>query len=533
MNVNKHRGLENMLLRRVQKHQSMSVLFRAPDMDTEKLIQPQTNQVAREAEPAASLDPQTQTADMNSVVPAAAPETRVLARQVVSPSAPAPQVPGPLPQTPPILQRQTSAPLTTIHPAAAQPADEAPGIPDSDWKRLQTIFRKHQQPDDPQPADTAEPRTDTIAAPPPAARAKSDPELPQAISANRHLLAGRDSDAAVPAPKTAQRPPKSLERKPEIAGLNVQRKAQPDPSTYPQTTLPASHRSPETEAPAVPDEPAEIRERVSSGDQPEKQALPLEALWNIQRVEAPHPLINENTGKPMSPGSVEEHENESYSFLMKTSQTYNQKPELMPGSEPVQLQPEDDIPTEPRRTPDASPASSPVSESRQPVEILSPGRPRPPQINLPQDGTRIQRQSQDRNAAQGPGETPPVNTVIGPLPADLWWLLGQEPPSAAPVSQPDTETAINLAQRQASPDQGNFSSPQTPTEQAPAETVSQPHTIQRQVITNDPLPTVPQAPAEPARTDEARPAGPDLDELARRVYAEVRRRLAAEWERRR
>ena len=531
MNVNKRRGLENILLRRVQRHQSMSVLFRAPDKASEKLVQPQTNLVARKIEPEVLASSKIQLAEVNSAAPVTLPEPDAVAHLPVSPSAPTPQVPSPLPQSHPILQRQASNPQATIHQTAADDhPDQASGIPDPVWKRLQTIFRKHQEPDDLQQADTADPLTNTIDPPPPAAHAESDPELPQAISANKHLPAGRDPGAAVPAPKTVQRSSENAERKPEITSPNLQRKAHSDSSAHPQTTPNTATRITGSEAPASPDEITKISDQMSGGGQPEKQALPLEAVWNIQRVEAPHPLINENIYKPVHPGSIDRHENEAYSFLMKTSQTYNQKPELMPGSEPVQLQPEDDKPTEPLRTPENLPASGQGSESRQPVEILSPGRPRPPQIN----GARIHRQSQDRNTAQDPGETLPVNTVIGPLPADLWWLLGQEPPiTAEPVSGPGPETTGNLAQRQASPDQGNFSNPHTSAEQHPAEIARQPHPIQRQVLTNDPLPTGRQEPAEPARTDETRPAGPDLDELARRVYAEVRRRLAAEWERRR
>jgi hypothetical protein len=60
-----------------------------------------------------------------------------------------------------------------------------------------------------------------------------------------------------------------------------------------------------------------------------------------------------------------------------------------------------------------------------------------------------------------------------------------------------------------------------------------PGTIQRQVLSRDSAPSSQQEPDSSPRAEKTKHAGPDLDDLARQVYAEVRRRLAAEWERRR
>jgi hypothetical protein len=112
--------------------------------------------------------------------------------------------------------------------------------------------------------------------------------------------------------------------------------------------------------------------------------------------------------------------------------------------------------------------------------------------------------------------------------------LGQKPPAAAPASQsqPEIQRTIQRDPEQAPVEPSHVSHPHLPAEQ-PAETSITPNTIQRQTISKAPLPSNGQEPAKPAGSEETKPAEPDLDDLARRVYAEVRRRLAAEWERRR
>ena len=324
--------------------------------------------------------------------------------------------------------------------------------------------------------------------------------------------------AAIPSASAVQRSAENVEQKSEPASPRVQRKVQPISSTEPETTLTAEARAVESK-PALPGKRTEVNDQVSA--EPETPSLPLESVWNVQRLEAQHPLFRENMGST----NVDTNETS-----IETSPLHEQKPTVGP----VQLQREDDSPTETQIS-DPLPLSEQREEPHGPVETLSPSRPRPPQINLP--SKNVQRQIQENHASKEISETPPVNTAIGPLPADLWWLLGQKPPAAAPAvassqSQPEIQRTIQRDPEQAPVEQSYVSHPHLPAEQ-PAETSITPNTIQRQTISKDPLPSTGQEPAKPARPEETRPAEPDLDDLARRVYAEVRRRLAAEWERRR
>jgi hypothetical protein len=203
-----------------------------------------------------------------------------------------------------------------------------------------------------------------------------------------------------------------------------------------------------------------------------------------------------------------------------------------PDPEPVQLQRADDSPAE---TSSSEPMATFAEEaqSREPLEILSPSRPRPPQVDLSTSRASIQRQTQDNHVSKEASESSPVNTAIGPLPADLWWLLGQKPPIAS-APQPEIQRTIHADQKLVAPEQSSAAGSQSPVEHR-VETPPTPSAIQRQALPTDALPTNRQEPAEPARAEKAKHkhAEPDLDDLARRVYAEVRRRLAAEWERRR
>ncbi len=117
-----------------------------------------------------------------------------------------------------------------------------------------------------------------------------------------------------------------------------------------------------------------------------------------------------------------------------------------------------------------------------------------------------------------------VPTEIGPLPSDLWPLIGEPVPQRPPL----TESRIPAADRQVQS----------------AETASSSQTlIQRAVIIEEIGPETTEsgtdsqrtAPPETSERDvpPARPAAADinLDELAHQVYVEIRTRLQVEWER--
>jgi hypothetical protein len=115
-------------------------------------------------------------------------------------------------------------------------------------------------------------------------------------------------------------------------------------------------------------------------------------------------------------------------------------------------------------------------------------------------------------------------TEIGPLPIDLWELIGESPQSAQPQPM-------------------QSASPATSGKPAPRESLA-PQNVKK--IPEAPAGFVQRQPAEPgtaASTGISGAAGAaesqaeqpqaeiDMDELARRVYGEVKKRLALEWER--
>src|SRR5512135_1684654 len=107
----RRRGIENMLLRRVRRHQSMTALFRAPS--SEKVTQLQTRLVDQKEEQGTIVSPQTEIASLS--IPMTPPRSDTVARQVVPSST------------------STSKPLP---PVPATPASNEPSKPaDPVWKR--------------------------------------------------------------------------------------------------------------------------------------------------------------------------------------------------------------------------------------------------------------------------------------------------------------------------------------------------------------------------------------------------------------
>jgi hypothetical protein len=183
----------------------------------------------------------------------------------------------------------------------------------------------------------------------------------------------------------------------------------------------------------------------------------------------------------------------------------------------------------------ALPPAQPTSSA---VEVITPRRPRPVGASWSEPfqtpgSTRamageaaaaksLQRAAEPSAVPLSSGEGALVATEIGPLPADLWRLLDQQPPgellagvqNGLPVSQPLHDAAAG--------------------EHLPAELPSgvqpTPAMLQRQMeaaVTAGAMPATRKSAAETPGSE----APVDINELTRRVYAEIRRRLAVEWER--
>ena len=131
------------------------------------------------------------------------------------------------------------------------------------------------------------------------------------------------------------------------------------------------------------------------------------------------------------------------------------------------------------------------------------------------------------------------NDQIGPLPADLWHLIGESPPQGPPETAPsqpgavttDREAAVKRAVAAA---EAPTAPPAPAGLQQPAAQGGASTLIQR-------LPDeagMEAGEAGGAGTETVAPSAeggpgeePDVDELARRVYAEIKRRFSVEWER--
>lgn len=231
------------------------------------------------------------------------------------------------------------------------------------------------------------------------------------------------------------------------------------------------------------------------------------------------------------------------------------------------------------------------------IEVITPRRSRPgpsvqPQMETNQDvappiqtvggitaAATIQRQPEPQAGSLFPEESHLIKTEIGPLPDDLWHLLGQTPPSPAPLPSSTTETGRMVSRAEAteasalhldvahsqeqnsSPttlpvsfttgSQEPSSGPQTDPSSVRLESENpalpglttdtnevtdqsgQSHHLQRAIETSTVTPD--QETSSAGTTDQKIEAGSaaqiDTDELAHQVYVKLKRRLAVEWER--
>jgi hypothetical protein len=172
-----------------------------------------------------------------------------------------------------------------------------------------------------------------------------------------------------------------------------------------------------------------------------------------------------------------------------------------------------------------------VRRSEIPIEYIPPRHPRPPApVEEPDSQTSPGHQpleTTDHTDEKAPAPAPPpvsesrsIETEIGPLPADLWHLIGQEPPrqASAEIQPPDSFEAAPA---------------RTTAAVASLPLGARAPVIQRQEEsrTAPAEPGLPESEAGAAASATSSSEEVDVDELARRVYREVKRRMSLEWER--
>lgn len=287
-----------------------------------------------------------------------------------------------------------------------------------------------------------------------------------------------------------------------------------------QQVAEATHAAESPEAP--PDVPGSPRE----------QAVPLEQAWAVQRMPGqPYPPLDRSTGAA---------------------------PTVPPTPVPDMAAAAPRSAVAVRHLLEGVASAAPTQSS---VELIPPRRPRPGEwAAQPERGGQVR-------GGPGPSETPQtraaplpepqlVRTEIGPLPSDLWDLIGEpaplpdtppEPYPRAPVQavSPPAERApadIHVEGGRHTPGVEASHAPARPVAPAPVghdrppEAAPQPQipspTIQRLAATERPeTATTGASPDGGLREEDASRAAVDIDSLARRVYREIKRRLATERER--
>ncbi len=165
------------------------------------------------------------------------------------------------------------------------------------------------------------------------------------------------------------------------------------------------------------------------------------------------------------------------------------------------------------------------------VEIITPRRPRPPLPPRPihREPEPVEESVQKEQLAEPPAKKPKakaarapemIETGIGPLPSDLWGLIGQ------PVPQPRAETVPPAAIKPAAPGAEEPAPPSAylwPEEEESAE-AEELAVVQQQAERAE-------APAGAAGAAAETGGETSLDDLARQVYREIKKRFAVELER--
>ncbi len=290
------------------------------------------------------------------------------------------------------------------------------------------------------------------------------------------------------------------------------------------------------------------------GDNATEQAIPLEQVWSVQRL-APS-MLQQGTEQPVQRAVPLEMDEESLSSSEKLRSLLENISVEQPTESHVELV----TPRKPRPAAQMKPAAQPDRETSDISGTEPPAREESvfSDVSIPhpieaQQGNRmdVQLKGSSQSVFSEPPGTPEtvsgvsgtggpeqVQTEIGPLPADLWTLLGAEPPVVQRSSAAGTQTHAAGDERvlpvglPLSPDEqpakasGFSSQPFAPVSLAA-------EMIQRQAEGAETASTTQTPEGGETQTDEKPESGAevDTDELAKKVYAQLKRRLAVEWER--
>lgn len=439
------------------------------------------------------------------------------------------------------MDTPTSAPSGTIFRASEPEQVESPAAGEKSrpsggdpvWNRLQTIFNKHREKNTSQEA-ASQPQ-------PPAA----DPSSPDAPAP------AREEGNQIDAPSGLELPVGNQPGAPANLSIQTKRESSAAPAriiqaagkSSPPNLLPASPLADETALTKPADNLLSDETGESSGtEQPDRhvsqpemeppetvtalQPLPLEAVWAVETLREPRnpnpPTLEESQEE--IPGEEEIDRKAKNAHAEQSSVQRSVAPDLIVRSALQDVQPaqasdsgiEFIPPRRPRPPSPAAGANTPVAENSA----------KPANISVPMNALQRQVETGSENETAKPGMVP---TEIGPLPEDLWNLVGEATPAAGNMvdasqeSPSSGETSIGAMPAQVRNTAPAPSSP-GPAAQAPL--------VQRQVASDA------SAEAESATPDAGKDAVGEqaneevnIEELARQVYSELKHRLGLEWER--
>lgn len=266
----------------------------------------------------------------------------------------------------------------------------------------------------------------------------------------------------------------------------------------------------------------------------DKPPAELQPEVSLRDAEAPLPEPNlERITESVQRALTEQHrEAGRQEYVMPPKHTEGALPE--PSVDHIQPEVEEIYPL------DIPIATSGLIEQTPVIQAQANAQPAPAHRTPTVDSVQLTAPIREIAPSQEVSPTPEmVETDIGPLPSDLWHLLGETPPGISaqepfePASrpQPASTAAVMRAVEAAesSPVPALRITPHVPLAMDKSRT-----TIQRDQATESPETTTTQAPGEASETEataESLTEDLDTDELSRRVYAEIKRRLSIEWER--
>jgi hypothetical protein len=529
--------LSSRLARWVNRHANLSILF-----NTSSNAEVQRALTAPESS-ALSLSQSIPSAvgwDHPAVPPGAQPSVESLA---VSPP-PVPSVPGDPPAKPPAQNYlPLQPPIQRISPpqsltlaaenlpqtARALPASagdlSSSGTSDREWRRLRTIFNRHAK------KAEEEQKHSQVPSNLPPAESSTDRSLPVQKQEDLSLVTPSEISAAeslLPAPAEAERP---IEGSPGFSSIEGE-----PPLPRPEKNVPSEPVAPLALEPMAGKTPVPVQ-TAATREEPSTRPIQTPARMAEETIPAKKGIISLEPEETQAPSTMPLHQASAWQVQRLEAPGFAEKTEvpLPVPKEPDLSKPEGKAEERLAESLNVEglaenvlPASSPRSDRVVLAEVLPPSKPRPGRLkkdlssSKPPCGEVVQRQS--GISVVPPPEAEMVATPIGPLPDDLWTLLGQPKSTGSALDFTSEAPLTRLEGKSAelSPSRSSL---------AMTQQIGTPAPIQRFASAVEiPAPEPPPETSAAAQPESSPLSDADIEELSRQVYTHLRRRLMVERE---